>query len=205
MLEIDYGSSVFYYGDGVHQVRRHYTIEYLFDCDNIELQTKYEREMHCILESFNVAMTQECQWGKEFLESIGVLIQNTEVVPYTLYYDSDCDVDLVESEIIKKGLECLYKIKPIIAHIDNHLLMDKECHGELSLGGCGKRLISITEDVIKPSDISDTASFMMDQLLGLESTGKTIIITDNYLFPQNYDFTYENDLKKVLCFLKAVF
>lgn len=110
MLEIDYGSSVFYYGDGVHQVRRHYTIEYLFDCDNIELQTKYEREMHCILESFNVAMTQECQWGKEFLESIGVLIQNTEVVPYTLYYDSDCDVDLVESEIIKKGLECLYKI-----------------------------------------------------------------------------------------------
>lgn len=203
MLEIDYGSSVFYYGDGVHQVRRHYTIEYLFDCDNIELQTKYEREMHCILESFNVAMTQECQWGKELLESIGVLIQNTEVVPYTLYYDSDCDVDLVESEIIKKGLECLYKIKPIIAHIDNHLLMDKECHGELSLGGCGKRLISITEDVIKPSDISDTASFMMDQLLGLESTGKTIIITDNYLFPQNYDFTYENDLKKVLCFLKA--
>ena len=72
MLEIDYGSSVFYYGDGVHQVRRHYTIEYLFDCDNIELQTKYEREMHCILESFNVAMSQECQWGKEFLESIGV-------------------------------------------------------------------------------------------------------------------------------------
>lgn len=78
--------------------------------------------------------------------------------------------------------------------------MDKECHGELSLGGCGKRLISITEDVIKPSDISDTASFMMDQLLGLESTGKTIIITDNYLFPQNYDFTYENDLKKFYVF-----
>lgn len=31
MLEIDYGLSVFYYGDGVHQVRRHYTIEYFLN------------------------------------------------------------------------------------------------------------------------------------------------------------------------------
>lgn len=203
MSEIDYENAVFYHADGIHQVRRYYTVEYLYDTQSEDLNWKYREKLYQTLENMDIHIANGCFWGRDFLRDIGVYIANKEVVPYTIYFPADINIDVVEKEIFELGRKYKIVIKPITAYIDIGLLMDKDIHGELSLNGKGQKLIPLTEDIIKPEDISDTASFMMDVLLGLEASGKNIVITDNYLFPKHADFQYKRDLSEILISLHA--
>jgi hypothetical protein len=199
----DFKDAVFYNSDDVNPVRRYYTVKELYDTNDNELNYKYRGLLCEYIKSINVYFSQGMFLGREFLPSIGVIVDNSEVVPYTLYFPKDCNVNEFESKIIEKAKEYKHIIKPITAHIDLGILMEKEVRGELVLGGRGERLLPLTEDVIKPNDISNTASFMIDNLGGLYSKGKTVIITDNYLFPKDYDNEYKTDLQATLKFLEA--
>lgn len=199
----DFKDAVFYNHDGIHSVKRYYTVKELYDTENDELNHRYRTELCKYIKSIGVFVYQGMFLGREFLQSVGVIVDNIEVVPYTICFPNDCNVDEIEYKIITKAKEYKHIIKPITAHIDLDILMNKYARGELALGGKGERLLPLLEDVIKPSDISNTASFMIDNLGGLYATGKTVIITDNYLFPERYDNEYKRDLQAILEFLKA--
>ncbi|WP_160688601.1 hypothetical protein [Clostridium sp. C2-6-12] len=203
MTDEDYLEAVFYNADGQHPVKRYYTLELLYDTQNEESYDIYIKPFNEFLESINVNYGIGCFLGVDFLKSVGVYVDNKEHVPYTIYYPAGADVDIVEQQVLQTALKFKHKFKAIIAHIDLGVLLEKEAHGELTLGRKGKRLIPLDEDVIKPNDISNTASFMMDWLTALNAKNKTVIITDNYLFTSQRDLAYVRDLKVVLKFLGA--
>ena len=203
MNDKDFREAVFYNADGIHLVKRYYTVKELYDINDCELRIKYRMDMCNYLKSINVDSAQTNFWGKKFLNHIGVIVDNEESIVYTLCFPKDCNVDEVEANIIKYGNECYHNIKPIKARIDLKILCEMEMNGELVLGEKGEKLVPLLEGVIKPTDISDTASFMIDKLVGLCENQKTIVITDNYLFPNKYDNQYKKDLIAVLESLKA--
>ncbi|EOU2050680.1 MAG: hypothetical protein E6610_07505 [Clostridium perfringens] len=203
MNDKEFREAVFYNSDGIHRVRRYYTVEELYDISDCTLSYNYRTGICNYLKSINVHFYQTNLWGKEFLNSIGAIVDNKELIVYTLYFSKDCNVDEVEENIIRDSKMFYFNIKPLTAHIDLSILIEKKVNGDLVWGRKGQQLLPLLEGVIKPNDISNTASFMIDNLQGLYSVEKTVVITDNYLFPLKHDNQYEKDLTSVLESLKA--
>lgn len=203
MNDKEFIEAVFYNSDGIHWVKRYYTVQELYDINNNELRNTYRIGLCKYLKSIDVEVFQSSIYVKNFLDSIGVIVDNKELTVKILCFSKECNVDEVEEKIIREAKRFKHNIKPLTAHMDLEKLNSKYFGGQLDLNRKGKRLELINESIAKPSDISDIASFMINTLGGLSARGNTVVVTDDYLFKPKNDNQYEINLKAILKSLSA--
>lgn len=203
MNDKDFTDAVFYNSDGIHWIKRYYTIEELYDINNDEIRDKYRLEICNYLKSINVNLYITNICASDFLKSIGVIIDNKELTIYELCFPKNCNIDKLEKNIIEYAKNFKCNIKPLISHIDVGTLNTLYFNGQLDLSGNGQKLTPTNESVSNPKEIDDISTFMINTLKILCSKGNTVVVTDDYLFKPKNDLQYEGNLNKILKSLLA--
>ena len=190
----EYNESIFYYPDGEHYVRRHYTLRSSTSDPDLSMKSL---KLNDYFDSEDMMfMIGPVFSGRDFLDEIGVKVVSDGAVCYTVCYPPIVkDVDKEERVVIDHAAELGMTLTPVKAVIDEKRLMELEMSGRLNLGGRTKPMMVLTEDVSKPGNISSTTAFMTDILSAYRGEGR-FVITDNYLFSRNNLDT--NDIVSIL-------
>lgn len=194
-------NATFYHEDKENYVKRFYVLMSNDDTRSSE-KNKLFLKKNIYQNYYNLGLDYA------FLESIGIYLNKgyCSCIFHTFTYPPGSNIEEMEKDILFEANKLNYIFQPLEVKLNAELFLNAQLNGKLdsNISNSSKeKLLILTEDMIMPHDINNIQSFVIDKLNVLSSENNTLIITDAYLFPKNYDDEYKCNLIEILKSTKA--
>lgn len=168
---------------------RYYTWEDLKDDPNDRLGDGRLDKLLMFVEEKNIEVLTDMFIYRKELTEIGVNLINKECTVQRFKYSSEDETaaDSIESDIRAYAKKLSILIHDVRATLDYNIIAKKANEG----------MLYVTEKVVIPNSISDMEALIYTYIDNLDSMGKTIILTDPYLYSST-DNDYVNRLTGIL-------